>query len=255
MKRIACLTMISLLALGSSPQRLAAQQASEEEAEIVEPLLIDEALPNEPGESSLRISAGFLTADDETAGVAPRLQLFHGLPGRVGVEASLPLAFHREDDERNFGLGDIGLGLKLLAVEHGEAHPAVALGFETEFPTGDEDEELGEGENRVRPFIALLKDFGAFSLQGNVGWEKQTSGDDREDQFDYNWALAVPLVPARTHLLAELSGDWSRAPERIAAIGLKQQVSDSATFGVTIPFGLNNRTEDWGVHAQLQFEF
>jgi hypothetical protein len=144
--------------------------------------------------------------------------------------------------------------LKYLVVEHQKNVPAVVFGLEAGFPTGDADRELGENAFELTPFVALLKDFGPFSLQGNFGWSKQVSGE-REDRWVYNWALAVPLCDHKVHLLAELNGDWGRHPETAVAPGFKYNFNSETFIGVAVPIGLNRHTSDWGIVTQFQISF
>ncbi|HWW01485.1 MAG TPA: hypothetical protein VNZ64_17440 [Candidatus Acidoferrum sp.] len=67
----------------------------------------------------------------------------------------------------------ISLDLKYLAVKPGPVMPALVIGVEAGFPTGNQNLGLGEGAYQFAPFVALLKDFGPFCLQGNVAWSKQ----------------------------------------------------------------------------------
>ena len=246
-----------LIGTATAPLLPPLTRASEEvkpEMNIVEPILTEETLPNDPREWSLRLTTDYRKRGSEVTAALPRLDIFYGLAERLGVELGVPLAYQQGGGTRAYGLGDVSLGLKYLVVEHQQNLPAVVFGLEAGFPTGDADRELGEGAYELTPFVALLKDFGHFSLQGNFGWSKQVSGA-REDRWVYNWALAVPLCDHKVHLLTELNGDWGRRPQTAVAPGLKYNFNDRTFIGVAVPIGLNRHTADWGIVTQFQTGF
>ena len=236
------------------PPPIRAQEEGKHEMNIVEPILTEETLPNEPRELSLRLTTDYRKQGSEVTAALPRLDIFYGLAERLGAELSVPLAFHQGDGTRAYGLGDVSLGLKYLVVEPQKNLPAVVFGLEAGFPTGDAERELGEGAYELTPFMALLKDFGRFSLQGNFGWARQVSGA-REERWVYNWALAVPLCNHKVHLLTELNGDWGRRPQTAVAPGIKYNFNGEVFIGVAVPIGLNRRTADWGIVTQFQIGF
>ncbi len=226
------------------------------EQEVVEPILTEETLPNSKGGVSLRLTTDYRRSGGEAEGVLPKVELFYGLADRWGAELSLPLAYRRGDDRTRYGLGDASLGLKYLTVKHSSVSfwPAVVVGLEATFPTGDDDRELGEGAFEVEPFVALLRDFGRFSLQGNFGWSKALNRG-HDDRFTYSWALALPLIARAVHVLAEINGDWGREPQSAAAPGIKYNLSPEMFVGAAVPLGLNRHTPDWGIVTQFQIGF
>jgi hypothetical protein len=253
-RTVACwagLRLVFATLLLSPPSR--AQEEKKDEINIVEPILTEETLPNEPREWSLRFTADYRKKDGEVTAALPRFDIFYGLAERLGAELSVPLAYHQADTGA-YGFGDVSLGLKYLVVEHQKNVPAVVFGLEAGFPTGEADRELGEGAFELTPFVALLKDFDLFSLQGNFGWSKQASRP-REDRWVYNWAFAVPLFDHKLHLLTEFNGDWGRRPQTAVAPGLKYNFTGETFIGLAAPIGLNRHTAEWGIVSQFQTGF
>lgn len=233
------------------PQLTRAEEEEETEIEIVEPILTEETLPNEPRELSLRLTTDYRKKEGEVMAVLPQVDVFYGLAERVGIELSVPMAYHKGEDGRAYGVGDVSIGLKYVIVEHQRNVPAVVVGLEAGFPTGSAERELGEGAYELSPFVALLKDFGPFSVQGNFGWERQVTGE-REDQWIYNWALAVPVFKRKAHLLAEFNGDWGHHPSSTLSPGIKYEFKSETSVGLAIPIGLTGDAPDWGIVAQFQ---
>jgi hypothetical protein len=251
---------------------------SDESKEYVEPIITDETLPNDPGELSIRLGIEYRERGDEAEGAFPRIQAFYGIFDRVGVELSLPLRYRSGDREMEeeggsgdaagegpgssvatYGLGDLSLALKCVALKPRGAIPAVVLSLETTFPTGDEDRGLGEGAYELTPFLAVLQDIGPFCVQGNFGWSRQVSSSEGslESRWVYNWALAAAIPETPIYMLLELNGDWSDdAPDRAAvAPGIKYLFLDNAFVALAVPIGLNRQTDAWGIVQQVQVNF
>jgi hypothetical protein len=233
------------------PEFSRAEDEGKPEAGIVEPILTEETLPNEPRELSLRLTTDYRRKESEAVAFLPRVDVFYGLVERVGVELTVPMAYHKGEAGRAYGVGDLSLGVKYVIVEHQRNVPAVVVGLEAGFPTGNQGRELGEGAYELTPFVALLKDFGPFSVQGNFGWARQVTAA-RADQWGYNWALAVPVCNRKLHLLAELNGDWGRFPSSTLSPGVKYNLKGETAIGLAVPIGVSGNAPDWGVVAQFQ---
>jgi hypothetical protein len=229
------------------------QDLEKEDFKFVEPIITEETMPNDPGELTLRVTTEYAKHGSEKFGLLPNIQVFYGLVERLGAELSVPLAYHA-GERTDYGIGDISVALKYLVVEPVRNWPAVVVGVEAGFPTGSESRELGEGAYELTPFVALLKDFGPFTVQGNFGWSKQVSAG-RVDRFVYNWALAIPVLEKKVHLLAEINGDWGREQHAAFTPGIKYNFTDEMFVGVAVPLGLNENTPDWGVVTQFQIGF
>jgi hypothetical protein len=184
----------------------------------------------------------------------PYAEVCFGLVDRLGATLSLPTAYHNQGAHTAYGLGDLSTFLKFLAVRPGQTLPAVVLGSEAGFPTGNQHLGLGTGAYELTPYAAFLKDFGMVLVQGNFGWSKQVTAQ-REDYWVYNWALAVPLRQRQLYALAEINGDWGRPNHVALSPGIKYRFSETFSVGVGAPIGLNRNTAAWGVVTQFQFDF
>jgi hypothetical protein len=237
------------------PTAMAGEEQSGEEKDFkfVEPIITEETMPNEPGELTLRVTTEYAKRGSEVFGLLPNVQVFYGLADRLGAELSVPLAYH-SGERTDYGIGDVSVALKYLVVKPVRNWPAVVVGLEAGFPTGSQSRELGEGAFELTPFVALLKDFGPFTLQGNFGWSKQVSAE-LQDRFVYNWALAMSMWKRKAHLLAEINGDLGRDQRTAFTPGIKYNFTDEMFVALAVPIGLNRNTPDWGVVTQFQIGF
>src|ERR1700721_3419669 len=63
------------------------------ELHIVEPIITEETMPNEPGDWDLRVSGSYLWQGTEGSGFLPGTELFCGIARRRGPEIGVPGAF------------------------------------------------------------------------------------------------------------------------------------------------------------------
>lgn len=224
------------------------------ELKFINPIITEEVLPDNPGELTLRLGTDYRRRNAEANGSLPYLEACFGLIERFGATVNVPFAYDKEGANAHYGLGDVSARLKFLAVGTTTQRPAVVLGVETVFPSGNHHIGLGEGAFELAPYIGLLKEFGPLLIQGDVGWSKQVSGE-RSSSWSYNWAASVPIHRQNLYALTELNGDWGSPNHAAISPGLKYLFSDRLSAGAVIPIGLNRHTEVWGIVTQFQFEF
>jgi len=255
------LALASLFVFGSNSTVQAEKEERQQQdtAEVVEPIITEETLPNEVGEWDLRVSTHVRRHHGETSATLPRVQLFFGIAERLGGDIGLPLVY-RAGSGRSYSFGPLSTSLKWVLVEPGQSWPAVTLGLEAEFPTGDAEAEVGERAYELTPSLALLKDFGAFSIQGNIGWSVAvpTNEEKRTQTFVYNWALAVPVWNKKVYYFAEINGavglNYAKHPIALSP-GVKYFLTDSFSLAVAVPVGLTHSADAWGTVTQAQVSF
>jgi hypothetical protein len=224
------------------------------ELHFINPIITEEVLPDEPGELTLRLGTEYRERGSEANGSLPYVEACFGLIKSFGATVNVPFAYQKETADKQQGLGDISARLKFLAVRPNANTPAVVLGLQTIFPTGDHRVGLGEGAYELTPYVALLKEFGPFLVQGDIGWSKQVAGE-RKAAWTYNWAAAAPVYRRNLYLLTEINGDWGSPNHAAVAPGFKYLFSDRFSAGAVVPMGLNRHTDAWGLVTQFQFEF
>jgi len=81
------------------------------------------------------------------------------------------------------GIGDIAFRSKYNFLRDQPVLPDAAVLGQVTLPTGDDDDLLGSGDTAVLGLLIGTKDFGRFSVHGNVGYEMFF--DDLEDALRY----------------------------------------------------------------------
>jgi Putative MetA-pathway of phenol degradation len=239
----------------SCPDVVIAQASkTEPEPHIVEPIITEETLPNEPGDWDLRFSGSYGWRGTEGSGFLPRTQLFFGIASRWGGEIEVPLAFAKAETN-HYGVGDISASVKYLVRKPSVRMPGFVLGLETTFPTGNSNSGLGEGVFEVAPFVATVYSSRRAVLQGNFGYSAihRISETDASNQIFYNGAAAFPFVRLNTFLMCEINGTHSADRNRIAfSPGLKYNLTPEWFLALAFPIGLNSQTPRMGIVLQLQ---
>jgi len=253
LKHLASSFLTTAAALSVVVEAGAAESDNQTETNFLNPIVTEEVMPDEPGELTLRLGTDYRRRNTE-ANELPYVEACFGLIERLGATVNVPMAYHNEGGGASYGFGDVSAILKYLAVRPSPSVPAVVLGLEAQFPTGNEHLGLGTGAYEFTPYVALLKDFGALLLQGNIGWSKQITGN-QEGAFVYNWAASVPIYRRKLYLLTEINGNWGRPNYAAIAPGIKYLFSDKFSAGVAAPIGLNRNTAAWGIVTQFQYEF
>src|SRR5580692_5562381 len=129
----------------SCPDVVIAQASNADpEPHIVEPIITEETLPNEPGDWDLRFSGSYGWRGSEGSGFLPDTQLFFGIANRWGGEIEVPLAFAKQETN-HYGVGDISTAVKYALRKPSGRTPGFVLGLEATFPSGNADKRLGEG--------------------------------------------------------------------------------------------------------------
>ena len=252
LKRLTSGVLTTAAALSAGMGAPAAESDNQTETNFLNPIVTEEVMPDEPGEFTLRLGTDYRRRNSE-ANELPYAEACFGLIERLGATVNVPMAYHNEGGGASYGFGDVSAILKYLAVRPSPSVPAVVLGLEAQFPTGNEHLGLGTGAYELTPYVALLKDFGPLLLQGNVGWSKQVTGN-QEAASVYNWAIAVPAYRRELYLLTEINGDWGRPNHAAIAPGIKYLFSAKFSVGVAAPVGLNKNTAAWGIVTQFQYE-
>jgi hypothetical protein len=253
--RFVALLFVSARILACPYPAISQTSTTEPEPHIVEPIITEETMPNEPGDWDLRFSGSYGVQGTEGSGFLPRTQLFFGIANRWGGEIEVPMAFAKAETN-HYGIGDISASVKYLVRKPSVRMPGFVLGLETAFPTGNANRGLGEGVFEAAPFVATVYSSRRAVLQGNFGYSAvhRISTTDASNQVFYNGAAAFPFVRLNTFLVWEINGTHSSDGNRIAfSPGLKYNLTPERFVALAFPIGLNSQTPRLGIVLQLQF--
>ncbi|MHC5009595.1 MAG: hypothetical protein ACYTG6_01455 [Planctomycetota bacterium] len=203
---------------------------------------------------------------------------------RIGVVLEVPAVWASSDTEPDVsGVGDVGLGVRLLLAE---TERFLLSGFGALlFPTGDDDEGLGEGQPVVVPGFSFWGDLGGwFTAQGVVAVEIPAESGDTSFAWSIAVAKSFPVsflfcdsptraCPGGVHghahrhydvgvfsLLAEASGtvglhgpdEGETATEVL--VGVSYTLTDALEFRIGGKRQLESEREvDWGILAGFVF--
>jgi hypothetical protein len=251
------LGVLIVLATGTlcCPKAVTAQVSGiDPELHIVEPIITEETMPNEPRDWDVRFSGSYSWQGAEGSGFLPRAQLFFGIANRWGGEIEVPLALASQGTN-HFGFGDISATVKYLVRKPAVRLPGFVLGLEMTFPNGNASKGLGEGVLDATPFVATVYASRRAVLQGNVGYSvvHKVQARDAYNQVVYNGAVAFPFERLKTWAVWEISGTHGKAGNRATfSAGLKHNLTPECFLAIALPVGLTSQTPRVGIVLQMQ---
>ncbi|MHC5028283.1 MAG: transporter [Planctomycetota bacterium] len=132
-----------------------------------------------------------LTDGDEGQEYELEAELEYAFTRRLGIVIEAGYAWLDPDGASDEdGFGDIAVAPRFLLLDYDQF--LLSANLEFEFPTGDEDRDLGAGETIFAPSLSAWLDLGnSFTLQGNIGLEHGLSSDS--DVFTWGGSLAYTI--------------------------------------------------------------
>jgi hypothetical protein len=248
------LTVVTTVILSHPGVVMAQAPNVDPELHIVEPIITEETMPNEPGDWDLRVSGSYLWQGTGGTGFLPRTQLFFGIANRWGGEIEVPWAFANQGTN-HYGIGDISTTVKFLVRKPSERIPGFVLGLEMTFPSGNANKGLGEGVFESAPFGAIVYRRRRVVLQGNTGYSvvHKVQATDASNHFFYNAAAAFPFSQINTYLVCEINGTHAQNGSRAAfSPGLKYNLTPERFVAIAFPVRLNSLTPRLGIVLQMQ---
>jgi hypothetical protein len=116
----------------------------------------------------------FATVDDthkQTDATGPAFEFNVGSLPNLQAHFVIPIAYaSSEGGPRNYGLGDIELGVKYRFIQEAEHRPMVGVFPMLEIPTGNPDRGLGNGRAWWRLPLWLQKSWGPWTTYGGAGY-------------------------------------------------------------------------------------
>jgi len=234
--------------------RLFAQEARSIPDEVVEPILTEETLPEEPGECDLRTSIDYRASNLEPANALPRLQFFCGLVSRWGIELDVPLAFPDHQLSRT-GFGDVASTFKYRLTGVRRKIPVVVLGMETSFPRGNLRRGTGEEGFELQPFVALLTQGSRLGLQGNIGIGFPAGSPEQAIRTYCNLAATLRLTSGRVYFIGESNASHASGGDTILSLspGIHYGITQRVYVAFASPVHVRGGVGRAGIVIQIQF--
>jgi Putative MetA-pathway of phenol degradation len=184
------------------------------------PFVTDDPEPPPPGGWEINVPFILERAPGSTEIDAPLFDLNYGLPN-IQLKLEIPVRIvHEDNDGTAAEAGDLLLGVKWRFFNSEKSQVQLGIYPQLLLPTGDHKRGLGDGGSAfVFPLLAQ-KNWGKWTLYGNVGYWWQTGAETR----DYVYAGAV----------------------------LEYEITEQLTLGVEL-FG--NSPKERGGRSELAFNF
>jgi hypothetical protein len=227
--------VVCVLWLVSGTRAVAQTNDTAFRATVIDPIITEESMPEANGECNLRMITAYHADALDPPVALPRAQLFCGLSRRWGGEVDIPMILGEAVGAR-YGLGDVAIAVKYVLREQTTLIPALVIGLETAFPSGNPVWDRGENGVEIEPFLAFLKQARGFTFQGNVGFGIRHNREAREYRTSFNGATGFPVRHTRWALMGEING--ALGPEHTVfalSPGVHYSLGPDVFVGVAMP--------------------
>jgi Putative MetA-pathway of phenol degradation len=169
------------------------------------PFVTDDPEPVSPGGWEINVPFTLERTPGTTEMDTPLFDLNYGFAG-LQLKAEFPIkVFNEEDRGTTAGAGDLLVGVKWRFLDNQESQFQLGIYPQLLAPTGNHRRGLGQGQPaHLLPLLAQ-KDWGKWTLYGNVGYWWQTAADKRD--YFYVGAVLEREINKRLVLGAELFGN------------------------------------------------
>jgi hypothetical protein len=204
----------------------------------------------------------------------------YGLSEWFQINMEVPfLSVHKvtiEDGEATHldkaGIGDVETGVRIRLIEEDDQwwQPTVSAGFGLSWPTGQWRRDLGTDSYGWEANLLLSKttDKWAFHLSGGFGMtdDAREQGESEKsdiEEFEVGGALVYGATD-RLDIICELFSEFEREKtstsvchetEFYVVSGVGYKLFEDLEMGFGVPIGLTNSSHDWGIIANIQYEW
>ncbi len=209
--------------------------------------LSETAFAQERGELQITFGTTLFDEADDGDRTTTSLGLEYGVGDALQLSIELPYAFVRSGEGNLRGIGDVRMGVLATVVETESSIFSAAL--EVGLPSGDESDELGEGQLEWEPSLRYASAFGEGQLHLGLAGEFSDGASGLATS-----AAFVRPVGAFAAVL-EFSGSIGNG-EKTAFFspGLVFEGPGGIEAGLGLPLGLTAESADWGISAWLVIE-
>ncbi|MBX2852917.1 MAG: transporter [Phycisphaeraceae bacterium] len=216
-------------------------------APLLEELILGEsAYTQEQGEFQTTIGFTFDREDDEKQSTLS-LEMEYGITDWLQVGFEVP---YQWIDTEADGFSDIEFSAAARLFNQ-DGLTLTAVG-ELALPTGDEDDELGEGDTAYEAMLLGAWNQGRAEVYGGVGFEF-TESDNSE--VSYFLAGAIEACDPFA-LVLELAGEHADGEDEVRlSPGIRMLLSEDSQLILGVPLGISDDAADWGISVKFSIEF
>ncbi len=144
----------------------------------------------------------------ETDATSPHFEVNYGVMSNVQLHIVAPLGYVRSAEGTHYGYADTELGIKYRLLEETESVPQIGFFPLIEIPTGNANEQLGNGKIQAYFPLWIQKSWGKITTYGGGGiW--YNPGPDRKNWVFTGWEIQYDfstLVTLGSEIYYQTSG-------------------------------------------------
>jgi hypothetical protein len=177
---------------------------------------------------------------NESDATCPHIEINYGAFSNVQIHLVAPLGYVHSNEGTHYGYSDTEVGVKYRFVEETETVPQIGSFPLIEFPTGNEDKQLGSGQFQAYLPLWIQKSWGKFTTYGGGGvWFNP--GIDRKNwiftgwEIQYDFSENITLGSELTYQTADAQDSESSAGFNIGGcLNLSERHHILFSFGRTL---------------------
>jgi len=220
------------------------------------------------GKGNFQLDAGFDYAKEGNKDKSYTFLLAgaYGISQRSDLSVELPYLMIAPGDGNNEArLSDIKLAFKSLIIPEGEINPAIALKIQLKLSNGNEEKNLGSGDEDAGIIFAVSKTLGKLVLHGNLGYTLVGRGrDDTLKNYILYGLAGEYALSTKIKLVMELYGESDshfdpgslRHHNLTPLIGFSYQLNEKIVLDTAFKVGISeSRRQAYGLTMGCSVQF
>jgi hypothetical protein len=229
------------------------------------PLVTDDTGTQGKGKSQVELCGEY--SEDREEGVTNKATglsatFTYGIIDRLDIAVSVPYQFLRAEDDEGMqkadGFSDVAIEAKWRFFEKNGFSFALKPGIT--LPTGNEDNDLGNGRSTYYLYFIASKEMGPWLFHLNLAYfRNENKGDDRNDLWHASFASTFEIIKG-LKLVGDIGVDSN--PDRISSTlpayilgGFIYSPTENFDIGLGIKGGLTKSEMDISVRGGITWRF
>jgi hypothetical protein len=162
------------------------------------PFFTDDPEPVEYKHGEFYIASQYIHSQDGNSATLPHFEFNYGPLPNVQLHLIAPFQYIRpEGRDSQYGYGDTEFGIKLRFIQETDLLPMVGTFPLIEFPTGNSDKGLGNGQAQIFLPLWIQKSWGPWTTYGGGGYWINP-GEDNKNWWFFGWLLQREITKKLT---------------------------------------------------------